>query len=307
MPAPAARERRPRTTLAYDLIAIDLDGTLLGPDARVSERNVQAVHAARDAGLDVIVCTGRGYIESRRILNAIGQTDAVIVAGGSVTACGRTGATLHRFAMHHALVSRAVRVINESGSPAMVLKDAPAAGYDYLIVSGEDEHPLDPITSWWFDQAGATVRFVRTLDADEHPEQTLRVGLCTDEHLSAPIATRLQVEMGEATLMHNFPAVVGPHAGGGAPRRVNIVELFDARASKWSALSRLAEQRGITPSRIAAIGDEINDVCMIEKSGLGVAMGNAVPAVRGVADRHTLPNTEDGVAHAIDRILAGEW
>ncbi len=302
------RERRaPGTASNYDLLAIDLDGTLLGPDARVSSRNVEAVHAAREAGLDVIVCTGRGYIESRRILEAIGQTDAVIVAGGSITACGETGATLHRFEMHHALVARAVRTINAHGQAAMVLKDAPAAGYDYLVVSGEDEHPLDPVASWWFEEMGATVRFATRLDADEHPEQTIRVGLCTENHRSAPIAAALSAEMGDATLLHDFPAVLGPHGGGSAPRRVNIVELFDARANKWSALTRLAGERGIDPTRIAAIGDEINDVCLIEGAGLGVAMGNAVDAVRAVADRHTLANTDDGVAHAIERILAGEW
>ncbi len=304
---PATPVPHPRTSLAYDLVAIDLDGTLLGPDARVSARNIEAVHAARAAGLDVIVCTGRGYIEARKILVAIGQTDSVIVAGGSITACGRTGATLHRFSMHHALVSRAVRVINDSGNAAMVLKDAPAAGFDYLIVSGEDDHPLDPITSWWFEQAGATVRFVRTLEDDEHPEQTLRVGLCTDAHLSAPIESTLSAEMGDATLMHNFPAVVGPHNGGDRPRRVNIVELFDARASKWAALEKLAGERGIAPARIAAIGDEINDVSMIKGAGLGIAMGNAVSAVRELADRHTGPNIDDGVALAIGRILSGEW
>jgi len=307
MTAPAARERRPSTGLAYDLLAIDLDGTLLGPDAGVSEQNIRAVHRARDAGLDVIVCTGRGYIESRRILETIGHTDAVIVAGGSITACGRTGATLHRFTMHHSIVSRAVRVINECAQPAMVLKDAPAAGFDYLIVAGEGEHALDPVASWWFEEMGATVRFAKSLDADEHPEQTIRVGLCTDGRRSAPIAARLRAEMGDATLMHDFPAVLGPHGRGEAPRRVNIVELFDARASKWAALTRLADERGIEASRIAAIGDEINDVCMIQGAGLGVAMGNAVDAVRAVADRHTGTNTEDGVASAIDRILAGEW
>ena len=61
------------------------------------------------------------------------------------------------------------------------------------------------------------------------------------------------------------------------------------------------------PERIAAIGDEINDAAMIRSAGLGVAMGNAVPAVRDAARRHTLANTHDGVAYAIARILGGEW
>jgi hypothetical protein len=57
----------------------------------------------------------------------------------------------------------------------------------------------------------------------------------------------------------------------------------------------------------AAIGDEINDVPMIRNAGLGIAMGNAIPAVKDIAARTTLRNDEDGVAHAVDKILEGEW
>ncbi|MFI4896874.1 MAG: HAD hydrolase family protein [Phycisphaerales bacterium JB059] len=302
MPAPA-----PRTSLSCDLIALDLDGTLLRPDGTVSPRSIEAIHAARDAGLDVIVCTGRGYVECRHVLGWIDQTDAVIVAGGSITACGRTGRTLDRVPMHPSLVSRVVEILHAHAQAAMVLKDPSAAGYDYLVLGGVEEHPVDPVTSWWFEELGVTARFARTLEDDEHPEQTVRVGLCTDEHAAAPISRALLAELPDSALLHDFPAVVGSKQGQDAPRRVNIVEVFDGRASKWNAIERLASERGIDPSRVAAIGDEVNDVSMIRGAGLGVAMGNAVPSVAEVADRRTESNAEEGVANAIRRVLSGEW
>ena len=69
----------------------------------------------------------------------------------------------------------------------------------------------------------------------------------------------------------------------------------------------LATAVAVREGRIAAVGDEINDVAMIQAAGLGVAMGNAIPAVRNLAHRHTRSNREDGVAHAINNILSGEW
>jgi len=63
----------------------------------------------------------------------------------------------------------------------------------------------------------------------------------------------------------------------------------------------------VPPERVAAIGDEINDLQLIENAGLGVAMENAVPAVKAVARRVTRSHAHDGVAYAIERILSGEW
>ena len=65
--------------------------------------------------------------------------------------------------------------------------------------------------------------------------------------------------------------------------------------------------RGTERTVIAAIGDEVNDLAMIEGAGLGIAMGNAVASVKKAARVQTLSHAEDGVAHAIDRILSAEW
>ena len=73
-------------TPKYDLIALDLDGTLLDSKGHVSAANREAVKAARQAGVRITVCTGRGLIESRRALDQIEQVDPVVVAGGAVGA-----------------------------------------------------------------------------------------------------------------------------------------------------------------------------------------------------------------------------
>ncbi len=290
----------------YDMLALDLDGTLLQPDGSVSQADLHAVAAAREAGIRVVVCTGRGLVESVHVCRWIAQRDPVVVAGGAIIACPQTGRTLHRAAIDQRIVERTVRTVLDHGHAALVLKDPADAGYDYLVVRGERELPLDPVTEWWFDAMNVKVRAVRTLDDDPHPEHTVRVGACGTESRMAAVKARLSHD---GAVIHHFPAVVAPaHVSAtGNGETLHVLEVFDKTATKWSAISRLAEGFGTPPERIAAIGDQINDADMIAGAGLGVAMGNAIPMVRELADRTTLTNTQSGVAHAIGRILAGEW
>jgi hypothetical protein len=88
---------------------------------------------------------------------------------------------------------------------------------------------------------------------------------------------------------------------------MHVLEVFDAQATKWRAIERLAKDWGVSAQRIMAIGDEINDLDMVRNAGLGVAMGNAVAPVRDVARKHTARHDEDGVALAIEAALRGEW
>lgn len=293
--------------MRYRLIAIDLDGTLLGPDHSVSRANVRAIERAREAGATVVVCTGRGLVESRGALNAIAQVDPVIVAGGSIIADPMSGATLHRFPMDRAIVRDASKVLLGHGFPVLVLKDSSAVGYDYLVVEGDERHPLDPITVWWFGKMEVTWRTAISLDHDEHPEHTVRFGVCGRASELAIVRERVHEQFGEQVMVMHFPAVVAPDHERYDGEEIDIFEVFDRRANKWSALTYLAGELGVEPQQIAAIGDQVNDEEMIRHAALGVAMGNATPAVREAANRITASNAEDGVARAIERMLDGEW
>lgn len=295
--------------LNYDLLAIDLDGTLLAPDGTISDTNRRAIRKARDAGLDITICTGRGFVECERFLIDIDQHDPVIVAGGSILSCPTSRRTLHRFAIDQTIVLRAVDRLIEHGHAVLVLKDPIEAGYDYLVVQGQQNHAIDPVTDWWFRSMNVKARYTPSLAQDEHPEHTVRFGICGLDHTLAPISADLMLHHGDEIALHHFPAVVAPeHARlTGEGRAYHILEVFSKDANKWSALSWLAAQRGTSPSRIATIGDEINDEAMIQHAGLGIAMGNAVPRIKEIAKRHTRPHDEDGVAHAIDNILSRHW
>jgi 5-amino-6-(5-phospho-D-ribitylamino)uracil phosphatase len=242
-------------------------------------------------------------------LEEIGQTDPVVVAGGSIIACPLERRTIHRFALEQELVARATERLLGHGHPVMILKDPVHAGYDYLMVVGEPRLALDPVTVWWLEQMRIGHRFVAHLHEDEHPEHSVRLGVCGLSGAMAAITADLYEAFGEHATMHHFPAVLSPEHAAKLPagQKPHILEVFDKQANKWSAIRWLAVEQGVPPDRICAIGDEINDLSMISQAGLGVAMGNAIGPVKAAAGRETLGNNEDGVAHAIGCVLGGEW
>ena len=289
----------------YRMLALDLDGTLLDARGRLHPASIDAVRSARDLGLRIMICTGRGLVESRSFMHELDQTDPVAVAGGAITADPASGQTVHRVAMAGDLTSQVCRVLLDEGHAPLVLKDPSAAGFDYLIPA--EISMIDPVTRWWFETNGVSVRYADDLSDDMHPEHTIRVGMCADSGEASRVASILSERVGERALMHAFKAVVGPEITGAGEREVHIVEAFDAGAGKWPAILREASRNGIDPGEIAAIGDEINDVGMIEAAGLGVAMANATASVKAVADRETGHHDAGGAADAIMRILDGEW
>lgn len=293
--------------LNYDILAVDLDGTLLDPDGQVTPTTRDAIDRARHAGLAIFPCTGRGLVECRHVLAQIDHQGPVAVAGGAMIAHAGSGNTLHRFAMASATVEHATAAIHQSGNAALLLKDRNASGFDYLVVTGPDNHAIDPVSVWWFEVLKVTTKFVRSLSEDEHPEHTIRVGMVADARRSVPLMRQLSAHFGDDAILHSFPAVVAHELDTGDPREVHVLEVFDASAHKWSAVEWFARQNALFSPRVCAIGDHVNDVSMLRGAKLGVAMGNAAPQARQAAKVITKSNAEDGVAHAIDMILSGAW
>lgn len=292
----------------YDIIAVDLDGTLIDHNGLIHADNLAAIRRARAAGIMVTICTGRALVETREVIARIEQTDPVIVAGGAMVAEPQSGRTLERFTMPLELVRRVADHLHTQEHPVLLLKDPHAAGFDYLAVTPWGPDAIDPASKWWFKKMGVNVHYTDALEHDEHPEHTVRVGAYAANTPITELADDLRTRFGGEVMLQHFNGVLLP-----TDRRddgiesVHIVEMFNPLADKWQALERLARRLGIPPERTAAIGDQTNDLSMITHAGLGVAMGNAHASVAKAADRQTLACDQGGVAHALEQILAGEW
>ena len=289
----------------FKAIVIDLDGTLMGPEAKVSDQTRRAVFRALEAGLEIIIATGRTASESAAALKAVEHQGLVISAGGALLT-DSAGRTLDRIVLQPEQVELIANLLIPAQHKVLLLKDASRTGYDYLAVG---DATLDPVTEWWFDHLAMSCQYRRRLDDDPHPEHSIRAGAVSAHQTLAEVAEILCREYSDQLEILFWPAVT-PEGDQQANRkkigRVQLLEVFAKGVSKWVMLERIMLSRSWDASQVAAIGDGLNDIDLLKNVGMGIAMGNADEHVKDAADHVTNDHRHDGVAQAIDQILAGK-
>jgi hydroxymethylpyrimidine pyrophosphatase-like HAD family hydrolase len=301
------------------MIAVDMDGTLLGADGRVSARNLAAVKAAEQAGVEMVVATGRRHCYAMRVLRELGlrEENALISSNGTVT---RTiGASLLERTLLPVDTARWLCGHVEEFRNALVIT------FDKVGSDGEDargalvvEHlgVLTASIGKWMAANEPYIAHIAPIERALEGEAPIQMMLCgTVERMRRAEARLLEhpgvSAVGVTPQERAAGAEVALHRTEYAEKDLSILDILPAGCGKGGALLRLAEQRGIKAEEILAIGDNWNDVSMLEVAGRAVLMGNApeslkaTAAARGwvVGRRHD----EDGVAEVIDAALGGRW
>lgn len=295
------------------MIAIDLDGTLLGAETQVSRRNLAALRAAQAAGIEVVIATGRRHSYALKVLRPLALAPETLLVSSN-------GAVVRTFAS--ALIERMhmeTPVARWLCGHLAEFRNALVITFDKVGLDGEDtrgalvveelEDLHASIDKWMIANAPyiATVRPIEDcLDVDA-PIQMMLCG--TVERMR-----RAEAHM----IAHPWIAPVGDtHASQPNPeikislnrteypeRDLSIVDILPAGCAKGAALLRLAAARNIRPSEIMAIGDNWNDLSMLEIAGHPVLMGNAPEDLKLIAAARswhiTAHHLEDGVADAIE-------
>lgn len=276
----------------YDLVAIDLDGTLLDGQGRVPARNREALHRAHAAGFKVVLCTGRAYPETRPIVERLGlDLDATVTVGGALINDAATGRTLERTPFAPALAREAAAWLQRRGHTLLWLIDADAHDFDGFVVAGPNRHAAVDL---WLERSPVTMRECAAPPGDEFPP--LRLTIVDETGVLEELSPRIAADFA-GRVTHNVLRVMS--------FGFTVIEAFDARVSKWSAIESLCRRWTIDPRRTVAIGDDVNDVSMIRCAGLGVAVANAVPAARDVARRVVAGNEACGVADLLEELVDG--
>lgn len=283
----------------YRLLAIDLDGTLLCPEGKVSPENLAAVAEAQAAGLTVVPCTGRGWREAHYALQHVPNLDlGVFVTGAAITDIP-TGKTQHFSPMDPHVVAELIDLLEDEPDAVLAYREPNRVGHEYLI-TGHGQ--LTPNSRWWFDRTGAVLHENRS-PSPQDLLHTLRVGMVAPGSRMPDILGRVNQQFAGRVYTHAFAAVQAPDP----EEAIHILEVFAPGVDKWHGLTWVADQMGIGPDQVVVIGDEINDIAMLQAAGCAIAMDNAVDAAKQHAAYVTKPNHDHGVAHAIDQILNGHW
>jgi len=273
------------------LLALDIDGTLLDPFGALTDRVKQAVAAARDAGLQIVLCTGRRFRTAQTIAHALELSGPIVVNNGALVKDVASGRTLeHRYLP--AEVYPEVLALARSVGPPLVYVDAYPEQTDFLTERADDAHPFQ---REYLRDHGAHCRFVDDL-ASEGRHDVIMTSLMADAPSLDALLVRAKAALGPR--IHTHMLQNKNYQG-------EILEFLSPASGKWSALARVAEQAGIAHAEIAAIGDDSNDVEMIRRAGFGIAMGNAIEEARAAASFVARSNAEGGAVEAIERVLLG--
>ena len=267
------------------LIAIDLDGTLLREDKTLSKGNIEALHQAHEAGYDIVICTGRPLSGVRPIFEAIDLPEGdyyMIINNGCTTLStkkweiiGKEELTLND--MHR------LYQLTENHKVQLTLFDLD----HYLVV----EEEASQLVAKDADMVHNQPKTVHEKDLSRY------VPIFQAMYVGAPSAIDAFQAQHEAALEADFNTV----------RSQNILfEILPKGASKASALQALSQTLGYSRDQVMALGDANNDLEMLRFAGYSVAMGNGNAAVKEIADFITLTNDEDGVAHAIHKLIETE-
>ncbi len=265
------------------LIAADMDGTLLNEHSRVSERTIRAIQMARDKGVLFAACTGRFPDDASLVMLDAGLKGAVISLNGCVIADRPLGNVLTEHLMEEETARCTLKVLEALGEGYFIFaRNAVYSRFEKTRHHSETdfigrEEIKNRVTYYYGREA--------CLDAVNHPLYKFYVYREEGGHSLSEIRKALDC-VPEHSLTQSS---------------INNIEIMPANISKGTGLRDLASRLDIKPENILALGDQLNDVPMLEYAGISVAMGNAVEAVKNTAIHLTASNMDDGVAEAIER------
>jgi Cof subfamily protein (haloacid dehalogenase superfamily) len=263
------------------LIAIDLDGTMYTSDRSITPSVRSAIDTALENEIQPVIVTGRGRRGAELALDLLERDFPYICSAGALLRSGKHGETVHSWTFHeHAEMLHVIDFTRKHGT-GLIAEPADKAPYWFGPDSMSDV--MDPMT------VKEAYRSQRTYQPEKDFDQPL---------LKVTIAASPEL-LGEAerVVRASCPSIHLVYSG------IQYIDLTADGVNKGSALSAMADYFHLHRDEIAAIGDQGIDLQMLQYAGLPIAMANAVPALKDVAQWIAPSNDEDGVAWAIHEII----
>jgi len=274
------------------LVAIDLDGTLLNSRREISEGNRRALLEAVEREVQVVIVTGRRFHSALPLVSQIPCLVTLITSNGALIA-DSSGEVLHRDFLPRHVAQQVLEFARPYRPYSVAIFHTPGYGQVTMQDNAVDEGPL----GWYAQTSAHCLRLVPDLEAalDTDPIQVM---------IGGPPARIEPAEM----LLAASPIRSSIHLTWTKylTTNISILDVMNRGCSKGRALEIWAERCGIQPGDVMAVGDNLNDLEMLQFAGLPVLMGNHCSELHRPDWTRTLPSDEDGVAAAIRRyVLAG--
>lgn len=269
----------------FDLLAIDLDGTLFDSTRTISSENRLALSQAVQIGVRVAVVTGRRLPAALPSLQDLDIDPVLVFNSGAIIMRGFRGALL-RSEMLALTVAKAVVALGRECGVEPIVHDGPN-GEGHILM--ETSPTSNPSLSYYLERTKPPPRLVPDLLKAMHRDP-VQVGFSSTVASIQQLSERLQKK---------FPEEIELALTEYRDRDFALLDALSPRATKASALRFLAEHFEIPMERTMAIGDNWNDLEMLETAGFAVVMSNAPPELRSRGFAVTGNNDEAGVAQAV--------
>jgi Cof subfamily protein (haloacid dehalogenase superfamily) len=272
------------------LLATDIDGTLLNPQFQISPCDLEALRRAHASEIEIVLVTGRRHRFALPIAEQLGFDLWLISSNGAVTR-SLAGETFHRDMMPAETCRRLCAAMQEFRGNTVLTFDQEGKGA--IVLERLDE--LGPSIRRWLEKNMEFIEFVVPIEQalTRDPVQAMFCG--TMARMSQALRKLNAAGMdGSVTILRTeYPE-----------RDLSMIDVLNAGCSKGHALERWARHRGYRREEVMAVGDNHNDVEMLEFAGHPVIMGNACEELRGRGWQVTRGNHDCGVAAAVEMALA---
>ncbi len=276
-------------TLPIRLLAIDIDGTLLTSRFDIAARDLAALQRVHGLGVEIILCTGRRHTFALPIAEQLGFDVWLCSSNGAVTRSA-SGESFHRDLLPSSVARELCTHMNAFRGATVLTFDKPAEGS--LVVERTDEMPA--AVSKWMKKNAPYIEVVKPIEAAlvADPIQVMVCGtverMRTAEQTLRQFAGLERVTILKTEYVH---------------RDFSLLDMLNRDCSKGHAVERWAKHRGIPREQVMAIGDNFNDVEMLEFAGVPVIMGNACDELKQNGWMLTGSNDECGVSGALEQVL----
>ena len=272
--------------MTIKLIALDLDGTTLNNNRVISAANRQALEAAVDKGVNVVIATGRTFSALPPDVFEIRGIQYVLTSNGAVITDLRTKQVVYENCIAPDAVEAAVDLLKQYDFMIETFTDGNAyiekSHYDHIKETRLSFRHVDYVLTTRQPVAGL-YDFIL-----EHKEHIENINVNFENQEDRAMMREVLSKLPKTTLTTSFD---------------HNLEIGGATTSKAGALKELGKVLGVAPEEMMAVGDSPNDMAMMQIAGMPVAVGNAKEEVKAIAKYVTATNHEDGVAQAVQKFV----
>lgn len=284
------------------LLALDLDGTLLNSQGKISKENKSAIRRAEQRGVLVTIATGRRFRDARPVALEAEFNAPILTHNGALIKYAESLETVDVSLIENETTREILRVGREFGGDALVSTDPLGKGTLLYDTISEENIPLQKYIVWASsmhgDEAEHAVHHVEDLEAVLDKHEIIHISYSGTCQPMYQLQRVLEFELKSSV---NILATIYPKLD------FTLLDILPPNTSKATGLDKLAILNDLSHQEVMVIGDNFNDLEMLEYAGTSVVMGNADASLLEREEFYTtLSNNENGVAVAINKHILGE-